>query len=658
MFRKFKKTRLAFALTAAVAGGVASTNTQAVQLAKDGLGDAAIFQYYSAQDSWQTFFRIINTNSGRATAVKVRFREAANSREVLDFVVLLSPGDMWTAWTDGNPLGNGVPGIKTNDTSCLMPLQDTNTTTEGFKTIGGDLKGANFQSRAFTGDYADNGVPSVAARLAEGHMEVIGVSSWDTNGDSRERDMVQNISHNNATGHPNDCQGAISLFRSSISASSADPVNNDLAFNAYMINVSTGQGAGYNPAVMANFTDRSLHNEVKLSDQLVDMDSAQPFSTMLQNGAGASITTLFNAGGLATHQTQADGTTVITPGAPLTYNMDINNDGDLADTISVDLDQSGVIDAVNANGDNEVIVEGLVPANVATALAGMSIFNGTNPHVPSVGPYSVVVGGTPGSYTPIIGTATTFGPASGRQKYAGILGAIPVTGGVDAVSSLFMHRSVINEWAAQTNPTGVINDYFTQWVLTFPTKHYYVDLAIDINPADDVSPTLVDPDPAVNNAISPFSYEFDDAQPVGNTAGMSCEPYAMTIYNREERLVDFTSPAPSAPEALCYETNVVSFNERYVGRGFNSQFGITIDTTFLPTNFDGTTATKGWAEMRFTGVPANTIGIQGIRIPNDPAIPAFPASFFGLPVDGFMLTVYNTQSSTNNHTTINEHKYR
>ena len=65
----------------------------------DGLGDAAVFQYFTAKNNWQTFFRLINT-SADVVVVKVRFREAANSREILDFEVALSPYDMWAGWTD------------------------------------------------------------------------------------------------------------------------------------------------------------------------------------------------------------------------------------------------------------------------------------------------------------------------------------------------------------------------------------------------------------------------------------------------------------------------------------------------------------------------------------------------------------------------------
>ena len=94
MFKKLNKTKLSVALSAALAAGVMSGQAQAVNLTHENLGDAAIFQYFSARENWQTFIRLINT-SDDTLAVKLRFREGANSREILDFTVFLSPHDEW-----------------------------------------------------------------------------------------------------------------------------------------------------------------------------------------------------------------------------------------------------------------------------------------------------------------------------------------------------------------------------------------------------------------------------------------------------------------------------------------------------------------------------------------------------------------------------------
>jgi hypothetical protein len=204
------RSRLATALSAALVGGaVLATPAQAVTLADaDGLGDAVIYQYYTAQGGWQTFFRLINTSED-AIVVKVRFREAANSREVLDFEVALSPNDMWTGWTDGNAIGDGRPGIKTNDTSCLFPLiNQSNPRDEGFVLLDAatNTVGAVFKDRSFTGVYDDGG-PDANARLSEGHFEIIGVASYGAN------TMFSGaVSHQFSDGKPENCALAYNYY--------------------------------------------------------------------------------------------------------------------------------------------------------------------------------------------------------------------------------------------------------------------------------------------------------------------------------------------------------------------------------------------------------------------------------------------------------------
>lgn len=636
---------MALALSAAVVGAVATTSTQAVQLAQDGLGDAAIFQYYTAQANWQTFFRVVNTDDDSGVAVKFRFREAANSREVLDFVVFLSPGDVWTAWTGANVNGNG-PGIKTNDTSCLYPAPGQSGN-EGFVSLGGDVVGANFKSRAFSDDgafqnYSDNGAKSIPERLGEGHLEVIGVAEWDIRGSSADRDMVQNMSHSGA--YPASCDNAIALFEQPGSSSGGD-VENQLAFNAYLVNVGSGQGGGYDPAVLANFTNQRLDFAANSTDQQPDMDNAQPFSQILDDD-GQFYQTSFNdplTNG-SYHQARADGTA---PLGPVTqYSADLNNDGSVSGTVDIDLNQNGSIQGF------ETINEANISTNQAAFLTGKTL-SARNPVL--VGDLKFDQSGVNNTW-PVALSVVARGPAVPRQKWSGVLGAQTVTGGVDAVSSLFMRTEVINEWAASNNPAATINDYFTQWVLTFPTKHYYVDLATDTNLADDVSPTLVDPNVLTNDAIAPFSWEFDDAVPtaVANPAGMSCEPYVLDVYNREERFVRYPSPAPAGVDQLCYETNVVNWNERYATSGLNSKFAVTVNELNLPYDANGDRSERGWARMTFSGNAATNIGLTGLDAGLNRAE---ENTFYGLPVDGFMLSIYNTQSSANNHTTINEHKY-
>ena len=102
--------------TAAVLG---ATNAGAFELSNGGVGHNLIVPYFTAQDGNMTVLHLTNTDVKNGKAVKVRFRGAANSDDILDFQVLLSPGDVWTgAVTAG---ADGVAQLTTADGTCTVP---------------------------------------------------------------------------------------------------------------------------------------------------------------------------------------------------------------------------------------------------------------------------------------------------------------------------------------------------------------------------------------------------------------------------------------------------------------------------------------------------------------------------------------------------------
>ena len=102
--------------TAAVLG---ATNATAFELTNGGVGHNLIVPYFTAQDGNMTVLHLTNTDVKNGKAVKVRFRGAANSDDILDFQVLLSPGDVWTgAVTAG---ADGVAQLTTADGTCTVP---------------------------------------------------------------------------------------------------------------------------------------------------------------------------------------------------------------------------------------------------------------------------------------------------------------------------------------------------------------------------------------------------------------------------------------------------------------------------------------------------------------------------------------------------------
>src|SRR3982751_1956274 len=108
----FKRKSLYAALAGLGALG-ATGAAQAVNVNPDGLGQVLIYPYYTtradaAGNTSNSLLSVVNSTSS-AKAVKVRFLEGKNSREVLDFNLFLSAYDVWTAAVLPSPtVGTGT----------------------------------------------------------------------------------------------------------------------------------------------------------------------------------------------------------------------------------------------------------------------------------------------------------------------------------------------------------------------------------------------------------------------------------------------------------------------------------------------------------------------------------------------------------------------
>ena len=110
----------AHAMTGALDGATAATD---LRLNGDGFGHFLLVPYFTTQDKNATLINIVNTDTLRGKAVKVRFRGAANSDDLFDFQVFLSPGDVWSANISKN--ASGLSQLTTSDNSCTKPDKAT-----------------------------------------------------------------------------------------------------------------------------------------------------------------------------------------------------------------------------------------------------------------------------------------------------------------------------------------------------------------------------------------------------------------------------------------------------------------------------------------------------------------------------------------------------
>lgn len=192
-----KRNSLTTALLAGLAGaaGLAST-AQAVNLNPDGLGQVLIYPYYTVNKNQQTVVSVVNTTN-RVKAVKVRFLEGRNSKEVLDFNLYLSPFDVWT----GAVYGTGATGpgnLVTNDKSCTVPANVNRP----------------FRNYQYTGSNRDHPTSAAAVfgsleRTREGHVEMIEMGLLQTGTASTQ--LAEEATHN-AAGVPVNCTALVNAW--------------------------------------------------------------------------------------------------------------------------------------------------------------------------------------------------------------------------------------------------------------------------------------------------------------------------------------------------------------------------------------------------------------------------------------------------------------
>lgn len=179
----------------------------------------------------------------------------------------------------------------------------------------------------------------------------------------------------------------------------------------------------------------------------------------------------------------------------------------------------------------------------------------------------------------------------------------------DPVSAVLMFNSVINEFVLDSATLSA-----TDWVVTFPTKSYYVG-------AD----PLVGGARQNSAAIRPFQRNFG--------AGGACDEVQVAMHDRESAEVTTTvgTPTPIAVERkLCWQANIVTFN----------------NASGIPSNLMGS---KNYLAMDY-------VYQNGFAVLEFPLISAYPNAhrlanasnsinngpigsvvYFGLPAVGFMM---------------------
>lgn len=277
-----KRTSLTTAVIAGLAGVAGIANMAgAVNLSTDGTGSVLIYPYYTVNSNNVTLLSVVNT-TGEGKAVKVRFLEALNSREVLDFNLYMSPYDVWTAEVD--PVGAGA-GVTTNDNSCTVPV----------------VKGTTvpFVNYAYAGGNSDTG-PSGLSRTKEGYVELIemgtvtnAVNVWKGGG------ALDAITHSG--GVPASCAtvqaawgyAAGSSFWKTNALTDIGPPDGGLFGSGTIVNVGAGTVEGFNADALEGFyATNTAPNHTKPGDILPNIASGSSSIAYTFNTTGTGNVSL------------------------------------------------------------------------------------------------------------------------------------------------------------------------------------------------------------------------------------------------------------------------------------------------------------------------------------------------------------------------------
>jgi hypothetical protein len=511
-----KRNSLTTALLAGLAGAAGmATTANALNINPDGLGEVLVYPYYTVNKGNQTLISVVNTTD-RVKAVKVRFLEGRNSREVLDFNLYLSPRDVWVGAltaAGGRDAPTGPARLTTQDTSCTVPaIPEGGVDFRNFEFV--DLSAAGGANRQ---DHPNSlaAVYQSLDRTREGYVEIIEMGMLQTG--TGPLQLAEEATH--------------VRVNATIGTVAARPAN-----CAALVNAWTPGAAGETWVSTADPTANPLPN----------VRNIDPPTGGLYGGA--AIVDVAN-------------------GTMVAYNAD----------------------AIDGFYDPDATANQLIRGALHT---------------------------NPGSVEPSLAACNNDAVAPGRCvvnlfRQGQLLRLDFAADGAgeswDAISALYMNESIFNEYVTET---GIASR--SEWVITFPTKEFYVNQ----------SPVR-----------RPFVDPFQDN-------GQSCQPIGISIWNREEMTgtpgsVDFSPRPPgSVGPALCFEAQIVTFNQTGSSSAiFGSTYARNLSTTdpagVINRPDQAPQLANGHAQIRFN-TTSNRMPVRLFA-----AAPAPTGELVGLPVTGF-----------------------
>ena len=273
-----RKNLVSLAVASAVSGGaMMAAPAHAMNISQSNTGQVLLFPYYTVKNGLDTIFTVTNT-SDKTALIKVRWREALNSREVRDFNVILSPKDHWGAGVTSNGTGGAL--VRTFDKTCTSPILPASNTVSGARDVG-------FTNVLFAGANNDGATQDIS-RVQEGYFEVflMGVSDRSTSVSSNV--LEYNAKHVNGT--PRDCAKVDALFLNvGANLGYVSAPENVLKGHVTYINVANGTAIDATPTAIEGFSSAAI--VYPPSDLRPDLSNGDTSATIfwLYDGAPNSV---------------------------------------------------------------------------------------------------------------------------------------------------------------------------------------------------------------------------------------------------------------------------------------------------------------------------------------------------------------------------------
>jgi len=585
---------LAGAANAAVfSGGADATG---LSLDNTGVGHILVVPYFTTQNGFTSLLNIVNTDTTNGKALKVRFRGASNSDDILDFQVFLSPGDAWAANISQDPT-TGYSKLTTPDTSCTVPASIT---------TSGSLFGNSRLNQSLTAAQQAN-------ETREGYIEILTMA-----------DIPKAATADQATATPanpptvNPLYTAVAHTAATTAAactgvsSLKDPTYyTDTSSAANAAKTAQGQGLAYpTGGIFANFTLINVASTATFSGQATAVRATKVAAGKTVNAAGNLVFFPQNyTVGTGNFVSTPVGTGLTTGNATTPGTLAVGINAVTADPL---LRTYNIAQFSKASGN--------IGLATVAAPAAKPVISANNVDLPDLSTaYTGVTYAAYAGATPVAADTAAYEAAAEAAT----------RGQAAALTASLAATSVVNEYLTSTSISAK-ND----WVFSMPTRRYNVAYNYGyksvLNIGDD-GRVFTDYNTAtINAAYATANYSGQAVTTAVDTANyftltntsvvnssisgvpqicVASNASGFTSYDREETTAGAlvgVSPAPLGQAiAFCGETSILAINN---GTSATSSGVFGASVAFQNVNVP---ATEGWMTVGTTGLTSKGLPVVG-----------------------------------------------